>query len=1456
MAQSTSYSMSRGGRETSFLSFDDAPNSPNPQATFDSYATQHYDSITTPHASSSTQYQQHRQQPASPDYTAPASGSNRSSPSNTARQTPSRPSSSKHLASAVVADASDALNRADAIHASPPRAANKPPSSRGSRLGALFGRSMQNNNDGSHSSNASSSTNHTDATSSNDSSFFGRRNRNKALPQHEHIDEMPDPSSTGAGAWSSNAARSSSAMDMLDFKPDSPRLDNHVAGRDDARNGNGRPARPSSQSNLSDKITAGAPASVSSSTAPQQHSRGGRLGRLAYKKEDSIAFIAQSRNASQQTAAFVRNNSLEDADRQQCSAAAPHPTPYAATHGLGIEDPNGSYTSEPVTSDARVGHRCTPDYNGGLDYSHGQEAAVGVASSAHTQPVALSSNTSSRAPSVAGTHGAAGGYHNRFSRQGLSQQLAHDSSADSAEARATRTSASRSSYDKDSSSPRGTLSDAAIAVLGAMPGASSSSLLNPNGAPLSSKNILTIALQKAQNAVQLDSANNVPDAISAYKQAVRLLEEVMERIAPRNGKRSRPSREEERRRLRVIHDTYADRIRLLSMIYSPEELNGHVETTDTSFSSNAAQQGGVAPKADWLDRMRDDSQHHSLAATPRMDGGEQQQSPREDARSFLSITPVRTAFPASSPATIRPGEGGGKVSPIQTQHPWPRSPPMQNEALSPSLDSSPRRRRRDHRRPGSRGSRRSRASISLSIADEQEAPDHRLPPPVIAEEMPSISIEAMTPNPSSTSATKEMVGSPKKTAATQLREEEVQAQQHGRSDSDSSYQSTTTGSRLKPTATMQGRGAFGLDDHVRTPVTPYFDATGDIAGSEEREQGQGHGQGQGQGQGQWQGQGQGRGRNLSLTSSTAKPKIEPPTVAVPVVEKPAKMGLAQRARALSFKGPLLRQKASMPSLGGARKEELPTPMPQNSRPGSAGSPTEPDAGEVDHPTPWDVDPSATSTTTGNTASNLTLRSGSNRPRASTASALVSASTAAGTISQRRKVSNTAPLEPRDGELDTETEGEVGGVAMSNRQRSTSQPGSRRPSMPAAFIAANSPTAGAPPVPNLARTLSALELKRSAITATATATGGGGGGDGGEVGVKADGVVAAEGGTGLSLAMPLPRFPATMQPASEEEKGEGGKFLITDIFPSGLPSLAAGRPSYYCTIPSHPLNAMVSTQAHPLLKPFTMLSSLQASLSTSSGSGGSWLTPRLFIPSSIWRSAFGLKLISVETKLRSLETLTSALDGVERGGAALLMPLGSGAGLETSSGTRFVKVLEEFEVVMGEIQNSLARKLPFIEPVLEEGGRGGEKKGFGSRFTRGLDRMTGGGIGQAKALDSTTLHLYVDALSKLFSRCQILASHLKAVLVADGTIALPPCPSTTGEGGVTAAGALHSPAAIGSPHPHLTAYSALPSTLRQAIFGKLRRASQFHAKVVLRWVLQDLGLMLERVNKRGSGIFVD
>ncbi|KAG6911796.1 hypothetical protein DXG01_000043 [Tephrocybe rancida] len=95
----------------------------------------------------------------------------------------------------------------------------------------------------------------------------------------------------------------------------------------------------------------------------------------------------------------------------------------------------------------------------------------------------------------------------------------------------------------------------------------------------SSRRALTRALELARQAVQLDSMNDNPEAaVQAYGRSVALLSEVMERVRRgedstesshrRRRRRSVAAQEEEIRRLQNIHDTYADRMNILSIIYS------------------------------------------------------------------------------------------------------------------------------------------------------------------------------------------------------------------------------------------------------------------------------------------------------------------------------------------------------------------------------------------------------------------------------------------------------------------------------------------------------------------------------------------------------------------------------------------------------------------------------------------------------------------------------------------------------------------------------------------------------------------------------------------------------------------------------------------------------------------------------------------------------------------------
>ncbi|KAG2023262.1 hypothetical protein CC2G_000935 [Coprinopsis cinerea AmutBmut pab1-1] len=128
----------------------------------------------------------------------------------------------------------------------------------------------------------------------------------------------------------------------------------------------------------------------------------------------------------------------------------------------------------------------------------------------------------------------------------------------------------------------------------------------------SSRRALTRALELAREAVLLDSTNDNPEAaVNAYAQSVALLSEVMERVrrgedstdTRRRRRRSVAAQEDEIRRLQNIHDTYADRMNILSIIYSipavpytstsvysADSTNSNSPTTSASPTSDSSPQ--------------------------------------------------------------------------------------------------------------------------------------------------------------------------------------------------------------------------------------------------------------------------------------------------------------------------------------------------------------------------------------------------------------------------------------------------------------------------------------------------------------------------------------------------------------------------------------------------------------------------------------------------------------------------------------------------------------------------------------------------------------------------------------------------------------------------------------------------------------------------------------------------
>ncbi|KAK7064445.1 hypothetical protein R3P38DRAFT_2676007 [Favolaschia claudopus] len=152
----------------------------------------------------------------------------------------------------------------------------------------------------------------------------------------------------------------------------------------------------------------------------------------------------------------------------------------------------------------------------------------------------------------------------------------------------------------------------------------------------SSRRALTRALELAREAVQLDSTNEEPHAaVMAYGRSVALLSEVMERVRRgedstesrsrrSRGPRSAIAQEEEVRRLQNIHDTYADRMNILSIIYNippipystTAEYNAMANELNPSASSPTGSQSPTSEIPAPIYTVLDQQDHVQVAIHP------------------------------------------------------------------------------------------------------------------------------------------------------------------------------------------------------------------------------------------------------------------------------------------------------------------------------------------------------------------------------------------------------------------------------------------------------------------------------------------------------------------------------------------------------------------------------------------------------------------------------------------------------------------------------------------------------------------------------------------------------------------------------------------------------------------------------------------------------------------------
>ncbi|UZJ53987.1 hypothetical protein CBS101457_003307 [Exobasidium rhododendri] len=963
----------------------------------------------------------------------------------------------------------------------------------------------------------------------------------------------------------------------------------------------------------------------------------------------------------------------------------------------------------------------------------------------------------------------------------------------------------------------GQLSDEAIMQLGAIPGQDTRSSLGPSkGQSLSSKTVLTIALQKAQNAVLLDSSNNVPDAIMAYRQAVRLLEEVMERVSPNKstGSSRKNGREEERRRLKVIHDTYADRIRLLSMIHSPA--GGDAEHDESSAGQDSfSSRRSVSIDSGTL---------HANEARTVQRSGEQEQD-----RNMPVI--AISAEPSS-------------ISPITYQSKM--------------------------RRPG----------VSAAMQDDEE---ELLQNEIVERKARGTSLQRSDSDSSYRSAQLPAAAS--------------------KSATQSGVQSSNGRSRLPSSNLLHvgvgggggggGGGAGNGDDGLVTPSTPFFDADPHLIGAGEDSAGM-YVRREDEGEevpGAMQ-------RQVSAQSSSSSP---PQTQAqLPLTTSSSKALSASRPIAL----PQDRNHAGFSSL-----DDVPTansikangnrPPTQSSRrylslgsdahlqdhfQSSSASAAQESSEVVKAATKRDIERNGTSSNVSNSTLRQTLSNTIARPRAMTTvdgnrpteyvRNLVSDNVSKGTISQRRKGAggsgNNKAMKGQGGSDDekgrdptnVKSAGAEDGVSSGalllgddhtgsfessavGRKRAISQPGSRRPSIPASFMlgAQNLPGSplGPPPVPRIKRK-SSMPLSPMLILQQ--------GGNPPQGTVRAN--PAGQSTTTAAFRFPSPAFstssgyhalgtPTTTYPtyswsghsAGGAANGEETGSILSDLFSTPLPSMQMGVvPSFLSNSQPTTLPWMGITNSLPdsnsltlpptqkNLRPFHMMKLLYASIER-----GSYVTKRLYIPQDLWQQQ-GSRLLAIDSKVRMMESVSSAIDGIDQAGHFLLHTTYSEQpGLNAINAAKFLKVLEEFETLLVEVQNTLAKKLGFLETVA--GKKAGSSFGsLGSRFSRSLDRMTN----NSKNVETSAT--YVDGLSQLFVRAQVLGDHLSTLYRSkrckDDLYS--PIPSTRD---------------TEWDRISIDSYATLPAELKSKIEVKLKRFSEFFTNVVLRFVLRDVAILMDK-----------
>ncbi|GJN94789.1 hypothetical protein Rhopal_007881-T1 [Rhodotorula paludigena] len=970
-----------------------------------------------------------------------------------------------------------------------------------------------------------------------------------------------------------------------------------------------------------------------------------------------------------------------------------------------------------------------------------------------------------------------------------------------------------------------------------IPSPSSSAHIATSSSSSSSKSVLTIALQRAQSAVLLDSANNFPAAVAAYTQSVRLLREVMARVEEnsrdmerklstggiREGEsgdeyerrkaryeRKERAKQDEARRLRVIHDTYEDRIRMLVQMGHPLPPNATLPALPAAPLPVATATGDLTTSI-------------SNPTLPSSFDG------------TLPDSPHLPSASASTPSVTTPG---------------------------PPLTMQYRRHRADHERSASAASADEAAGIGeamlLASPTSTEGHDVRGMPQIAA--LPVVSqhedVETSTYHDAD---------------ATLLALPDESSRPHSyASDSTATARARTPNTATPtPTATPGPHPYAGLP----APITP---SPADLAAA------------------------------LGRPGPMPAPLLDDPAPRRPSLAS-HDMRRGSSASALTqmsaASGETLRigfgSSQGSPALGSESMRRFASSssaasasagaamMRRGSSFGGLGTV------EAAHaPVEIRPRPARGASLVGSAAMGLT----------NSRDGLVNASTAEGTIRQRRHLRSPQPgeqpgpstrpsseLDPEGARIvvrapssDVERVGPApaeqpapaaksgfSAASLPGRLRALSQPGSKRPKLQSF----DSDSSARPPLPPLLASPQQPQQPRSVSTSHHPSA-------------STSSASLSTAQTGFSVmrkssvptptSLNAPQFAQLGRSNSSSSIGSNGSYRYghpngggspgetpaSATFPhthtstspftssSPLPPLPhhashAAHQSVYLSagLPSPPPTTGAASSRDTILsipsvrRPFHLMRLVVATIPSSpttshgggGGGGGGYLSEKLFVPAQVWTTQGGAKLVALETKVRMLDLLSSGLDALDKAGRGmLLVPTGSTSAprVARDEAARFVRELDSFEGLAEGIQSTLGKKLgqgvigttgggiaggtsgSFGNERDPKSGRKGSTASFSawsSKLSMSLNRVVANGA----SLDSQAT--YVDAIAKIFRQAQRLDQHLALVFPTqfDDTNALD------------------------------SAYALLSPADRHRLERHLRKASEFFGQVICRFVMRDV-----------------